>query len=214
MRDKLSTRMHGTASDKNGSSNWTSPGRAQKRTPRADPLISSPGGDHRRPAPGLVGVGWMIFSPVAIRGGAGTPRPRSTVRSGRAHAENRPGRSAQRGGTGRGYVRGSTKPRQAPTWPKSGGGCLRPRPWPFAPHPGRGRTSGSGWGDVSGCPAPKGSGRTVWPELPGPTMPRRPSPKRSSSCCCSCIHHHHPGSNRRKAERVPHVSPRKNRESM
>lgn len=31
---------------------------------------------------------------------------------------------------------------------------------------------------------------------------------------CSCNPHHHPGSNRRKAERVPHVSPRKNRESM
>lgn len=74
--------------------------------PRSGVFHCSPGGDRRRPAPGLDRAGQTIDSPVAIRGGAGNPRPRSTVRTCPTAAENGHGRKERHGGTVLEDVRG------------------------------------------------------------------------------------------------------------
>lgn len=146
----------------------------------------SGGGDHRRPAPGLDGAGLSTFSLVAIREGAGTPGPangevwpcpcRETARTKGTARRNRPG--------GR---QGVSHPPAGSNLLNGLGGVSTALPWPFTHRPALGRTPGSGRRDVFGCPAPRGSAHAVWSGLPGPTMPRRPSPRRSSSCTCSCF---------------------------
>lgn len=59
------------------------------------------------------------------------------------------------------------------------GGVSTALPWPFIPRSDLGRTPGGERENVSRCPAPRGSASTVWSALPGPTMPRRPPPRRS-----------------------------------